>query len=280
MVDGLFLRHETFDAGATRYVHRRIGSGPPLLLVHGFPLSGFTWRRLLPLLTPHFDCIVPDLPGLGETTWTERTDFSWEGQARGLARLVEHLGLERYSILAQDTGGSFARVLARMHASRVDALTLLNTEMPGHRPPWIPLYQALMRVPMSTAAFAVLLRSQAFVRSGLAFGGCFADRALLAGEFHERFIAPMIRSPERMEGVRRYLRGLADWSVVDAFDQTARDLPMPVRLIWGADDPTFPVELARRMARTYPRGEIVEIPGAKLLVHEEKPAEVARAMGL
>jgi pimeloyl-ACP methyl ester carboxylesterase len=51
---------------------------------------------------------------------------------------------------------------------------------------------------------------------------------------------------------------------------------MPVLLIWGADDPTFPVALARAMVGQFPNARIAEIPGAKLLVHEEKPAEVAR----
>jgi len=52
---------------------------------------------------------------------------------------------------------------------------------------------------------------------------------------------------------------------------------MPVQLLWGADDPTFPVALARAMVSQLPNARMTEIPGAKLLVHEEKPAEVAEA---
>ena len=53
---------------------------------------------------------------------------------------------------------------------------------------------------------------------------------------------------------------------------------MPVRLIWGADDPTFPIKLARTMLTQLPSAKLVEIPAARLLVHEEKPAEVVRAV--
>jgi pimeloyl-ACP methyl ester carboxylesterase len=53
-------------------------------------------------------------------------------------------------------------------------------------------------------------------------------------------------------------------------------LTMPVQLIWGADDPTFPVALARAMVGQFPNARLAEIAGARLLVHEEKPDGVAR----
>ena len=52
----------------------------------------------------------------------------------------------------------------------------------------------------------------------------------------------------------------------------------PVRLVWGADDPTFPNALAREMLPQFPSADIVEISGARLLVHEEKPDEVSKAV--
>ena len=264
------------DTGTARLPVRRFGSGPPLLLVHGFPLSGFTWRKVLPELSRRYTCYAPDLPGLGESRWTEATDFSFPGQGRTLKALAERLGLARYSVLAQDTGGTFARCLA-LEDARVEKLALVNTEIPRHRPPWIPLYQALMRVPGSLAAFRLLLRSRAFLRSPMGFGGCFCDLDLLEGDFRAHVVEPLVRSPLRRDGMRRYLIG-AKWEPVDALERDHARLAMPVRLVWGADDPTFPVALAREMVKQLPDAELVEIPGARLLVHEEKPAEVARAV--
>jgi pimeloyl-ACP methyl ester carboxylesterase len=264
------------SVGPTRYAWRRFGEGPALVLVHGFPLSGFTWRKVLPELAQGFSCYVPDLPGLGETQWSEQTDFTWHGQARGLKGLVDQLGLSRYSLMGHDTGGTFARCLALADGARVARLAIINSEMPGHRPPWIPLYQALMVVPGALSAFNLLLRSRSFLRSGMGFGGCFHDLSMLDGDFHERFIAPLLREPGRMRGLQRYLRSLK-WNVVDALAQDHARLAMPVRLIWGADDPTFPLAHARRMLAQLPRGSLEEIAGAKLLAHEEKPAQVAAA---
>jgi haloalkane dehalogenase len=268
---------ERVDTGTARLVCRRFGSGSPLLLVHGFPLSGFTWRKVLPELSRHHTCYVPDLPGMGESEWTDRTDFSFPGQGRTLKTLVDRLGLERYAVLAQDTGGTFARYLALSDAARAEKLVLVNTEVPHHRPPWIPLYQWLMHVPGALAGFGLLLRSRAFLRSGMGFGGCFGDLGLLDGDFHAHVVQPLLDSAHRMDGMARYLRGLA-WGPVDALEQAHARLTMPVELIWGADDPTFPIEHARRMVAQFPDARLVEIPGGRLLVHEEKPAPVARAV--
>jgi pimeloyl-ACP methyl ester carboxylesterase len=263
------------DTGTARLPCRVFGSGPALLLVHGFPLSGFTWRKLLPELSRRYTCYVPDLPGMGESRWSDATDFSFPGQGRTLKALVDRLGLERYAVLAQDTGGTFARYLALADGARVEKLALINTEIPGHRPPWIPLYQLLMRAPGAPAALGLLSRSRAFLRSPLGFGGCFTDLGLIDGDFHEHVVQPLVRSPERRDGMRRYLIG-AKWDAVDALEREHARLAMPVRLIWGADDPTFPLDLARAMLKQLPDARLVEILGARLLVHEEKPAEVAR----
>jgi haloalkane dehalogenase len=267
---------QTADIGSARIVYRRFGSGPALLLVHGFPLSGFTWRKVLPELAKRYTCYALDLPGMGETEWTDATDFSFPGQGRTLKAFVDRLGLARYHVIAQDTGGTFARYLALEDGARVASLALINTEMPHHRPPWIPLYQFLMRSAASPAALAVLLRSNLYCRSRAGFGGCFNDMSLIDGDFREHVIEPLIRSSKRRDGMRRYLLG-AKWGPVDALAHEHARLAMPVRLIWGVDDPTFPIALAREMLRQLPRADLVEIPGARLLVHEEKPAEVVHA---
>ncbi len=268
---------QTIDTGTARLPYRRFGSGPALLLVHGFPLSGFTWRKILPELSKRHTCYALALPGMGESEWTSATDFSFPGQGRTLKAFVDRLGLDRYSVLAQDTGGTFARYLAIVDSARVEKLALINTEIPSHRPPWIPLYQFLMRSSVTPTVFKLLLRSDLFLRSPMGFGGCFNDMRNIEGDFREQVIEPLIRSPKRRDGMRDYLLG-AKWEPVDALARDHARLPMPVRLIWGADDRTFPVDLAREMVPQFPNAQLVEIDGGRLLVHEEKPAEVARAV--
>ncbi len=265
---------ELVDAGDATLACRRFGSGPALLLVHGFPLHGFTWRHVLPALAERFTCIVVDLPGLGDTVWSTATDFGFHAHARRLRRVLDRLDVASCHVLAQDTGATVARCLALQAPSRVRSLVLVDTEMPGHRPPWIREFQWALRLPGAGMVFRALLRSDRYLRSGMGFGGCFVDTGLLDGDFHDAFIAPLVASSRRIDGLSRYLLGIG-WDVVDAMAQRHAELPMPVLLVWGEDDRTFPLPLARAMAHQFPAGEgIAVIPHARLLPHEERPDDV------
>ena len=263
------------DLGHSEMAYRRVGNGPPLIFVHGYPLSGLTFRHIIPTLAEHFTCYVPDLPGLGETRWSVATDFSFAGQANTLKAFVDRLELASYAMIGHDTGGTIARRLAVMDITRVRKLVLIGTEIPGHRPPWIELFQRLSN-PRRTGTFKLLMRFRAFRRSQAAFGGCFTDRSLIDGEFYRFFVEPLLGSDARISGQIHYLRGI-DWDLVDGMKTEHARITVPTLLIWGEDDPVFPVHKARVMAEQLPNcAGFVTVPGGKLFVHEEKPAEVAR----
>lgn len=266
------------DLGSARLAYRVAGSGPALVLVHGYPMHGETWRKLVPELARHFTCYLPDLPGLGITEWRADTDFGFHGHARTLRRWIDGLRLDGYALVAHDTGATVARCLADADAARVSHLVLINTEMPGHRPPWVPLYRHLAALPGAALSFRALLAQRWFRRSPMGLGGLFVDRDRLDGDFHARFVAPLLASPRRMQGSLRYLRGIG-WDVVDALRALHGRLGMPVQMIWGALDPTFPIAIARDMTAQFATPpEFVEVPRAALLPHEEQPEDVLRAL--
>lgn len=268
-----------FDGTGARLAYRVAGQGPALVLVHGYPTHGATWRKLVPELSKRFTCYLPDLPGLGRTEWRADTDFGFHGHARVLRAWVDELGLDEYDLVAHDTGATVARCLADADGPRVRRLALINTEMPGHRPPWIPLYRHLAALPGASLNFSLLLRQRWFRRTPMGFGGCFVNRDLIEGDFYDHFVAPLLASSRRMEGSLRYLRGIG-WDVVDGLQEIHARLRMPVQLVWGTEDPTFPIALAREMAAQFPTPPaFASIPNAALLPHEEQPDLVLRALG-
>ena len=200
------------------------------------------------------------------------------GQGRTLKALVDRLGLARYSVLAQDTGGTFARYLALEDLARVDKLVLDQHRDAAPSPAVDPA----LPVPDAAAGHAHGLRAPAALSCSScapAWGSAAASPTSTSSTATSTSTSSSrcCRSPRRMDGMRRYLRG-AQWAPVDALATEHARLTMPVQLIWGADDPTFPVALARRWWRSSRTRRSSEIPGARLLVHEEKPAEVARAV--
>src|SRR5437763_561738 len=92
--------------GAAEVAYRKLGKGEPLVCLHGWPLSGLTYRKLMPLLSQHFTCYLVDLLGAGETRWTETTDFSFASQAESVKTFIDKLGLKSYALLAHDTGAT------------------------------------------------------------------------------------------------------------------------------------------------------------------------------
>jgi pimeloyl-ACP methyl ester carboxylesterase len=255
---------------------RREGSGPAIVFLHGFPLSGRTWDQVLSHLRDRFTCYTPDLIGLGQSHSTAGDDYSSPGQARAFQGMLSELGVGSYALVGNDTGGWVARELALVDTPRVSHLVLTNTEIPFHRPPWIPMYQVLAHVPGFGGVIRQFLRWRAFRRSSLVFGGCFHDLTHLDGEFHQRFIEPLVSSKGRMDGVLEFLREMK-FARLDEFKELHRRLTMPTLFIWGANDPTFPEPAAREMMTQFPHvAGFHSIAKAKLFFYEEHPQEVAR----
>jgi pimeloyl-ACP methyl ester carboxylesterase len=263
------------DLPPNRVAYRDLGEGEPLLLVHGYPLSSLTFRHVAPALVDRFRCIAPDLPGAGLTEWTDATDFAFKAQAQVLKNLADELGLDSYRVLAHDTGGTIARQLALIDPDRVKSMVLIGTEIPGHRPPFIPFLQRISN-PRMTAGFTLALRSRRLLRSKMLFGGCFWNHDLIYGEFHETHIAPVLADDRRIRGLTHFLLGI-DWELLDSLADAHRQITAPTLLLWGEQDTVFPVEQARPMAEQLAncRG-FVTVPNTRLFVQEERPEEVVR----
>ena len=91
---------------------RREGSGPPIVFLHGFPLSGRTWDAMISHLRDRFTCHAPDLIGLGGSHSASGEDHASPGQARAIQAVLSTLGLGSYALVGNDTGGWIARELA------------------------------------------------------------------------------------------------------------------------------------------------------------------------
>jgi pimeloyl-ACP methyl ester carboxylesterase len=270
--------YRLIDVGDAALAVRTVGQGPDLVFVHGFPVHGETWRKLLPRLAEQWTCHVFDLAGFGLSRWDRDANFNFTSQAARLHKAVSSIGLERYALVAHNTGATVARWLCHLDPDRVTHLTLINTEIPGHRPPWIPLYQSLCGLPFAASAFQLLMRSRTFRRSPMGLGGLFTNKDLLDGEFQRLFIQPLLEDRERMQGLVNFLRD-AKWDVVDAMAQMHATFKARVQMIWGEDCVTFPLARAEQMIPQFRNfGGLTRIKSAALMPHEEQPAAVLDAL--
>jgi len=104
----LELHH--FDCKDASIVYRIIVEGPLLILVLGWPVFGYTWRRVIPILSKHLTCFVLDMLGLGESKCNNKTDIGRSAKAERLVSLTTDSKLSNASILTQNSGGFISRL--------------------------------------------------------------------------------------------------------------------------------------------------------------------------
>lgn len=267
--------HRIIEVAESQWATWRFGRGPDLLFVHGWPLHAATFRALIPHLADRFTCHLVDLPGAGQTTTAPGARVGFSTHAEQLIQVVDRLGLERYGIVAHDSGGFFARQIAAEDA-RVTGLVLGNTEVPGHTPWQVALFLLASKMWGGTTVFKTVLRSRTLRRSAIGFGGTFGDLSLLEGDFHDWFVEPLLRSKEAFAGQMLLLRTF-DAAALGRLAEIHGQIRAPTLLLWGTEDPFFPLSKAREMIKGLPGGATLHaFEGAKLFVHEEHPAEFAR----
>lgn len=263
------------DVGAGEVAHRVVGSGPDVLFVHGWPVSGATFRCLLPYLVDHVRCHVIDLPSTGWSRFDATTPMSIHQHIESVRRVVDLLGLDRVAVVGHDSGGMIARH-AMVGDPRLSAMGLINTEPPN--PGWrFRSFIAARRLPGLAAGLGWVAGKPAVRRTKAVFGDAFADRSLLDGEFAEFFLDPLRDDRLKRDAAARLLRSF-DMDHVTELPGVHARLGVPVKLVWGERDPFFPVDRARAMVSTFPNATIDVIAGAGLFSHEEAPAEVAAAL--
>lgn len=262
------------DIGDASLSYRRIGSGPDLVFVHGWPLDSNTFRDIAPRLAHNFTCHLIDLPGAGASVTHNPRALRLEAHPKSLRAVVDALGLTRYALLAHDSGGYAARVLAA-EDRRVSALVLGDTELPNEVATVVRVLTQTARLPGGRTLLRQSMRRRAVRRSALCFGGCFRDIRHIDGEFHDLFVAPMLNSDTHASEVFELIRTL-DGRLFDELPAIHARITVPTLLIWGSDDPIFPLASAQAMLPQFAGGATLQvIPGGKTFGHEEEPEAFA-----
>jgi haloacetate dehalogenase len=120
----------TVDVGETRIHVRRSGTGPPILLLHGFPQTHVMWRSVAELLAERFTVVSADLRGYGQSgcppSPPDHSAYSKRAMARDMVEVMEALGFQQFHVAGHDRGGRVAYRLALDHPRKVLSLSVLD----------------------------------------------------------------------------------------------------------------------------------------------------------
>jgi pimeloyl-ACP methyl ester carboxylesterase len=266
---GLEPRFETVEGHRIRFV--RAGSGPAVVLLHGFASSIYTWKDVLPALARAHDVVALDLPGFGESD--QPLDLDAARFPGIVVALMDRLGLAAAAVVGNSMGGATAVGMAASRPDRVTALVLVDSagfNLATADRPWIlrlagseTMGPVLERLPLRRLLLGMGLRQ------------VFYDSALITEERFNEYLAPITR-PGAIASMRSLL--LARAREAAAFPELARRVRAPTLVIWSREDRWIPVEQADRFLDAIPGSRKVVLERCGHLPQEERPADVLQLL--
>lgn len=255
-----FLTH----AGATlRY--DRIGSGPTVLLIHGWLGNRTFWERQVTALRDRFTVVTVDLRGHGESS-PPRSGYTIGAMAADLEQLVRALGAQRIALVGWSMGGLIAQELARRLGDRASALVLVCTTAGGLTDPKNPHANAATTAEMQTAVAADF---RAFVRG-------FAANLFKAGAESPLVpwaVSQMQKTPPHV--AEACLEGIL---AVDGRAKLAA-IRTPTLVVHGRHDLLFPVAMAEELAKGIPTAQLALFEDSGHSPNLEEPERFNEVVG-
>lgn len=241
------------------------GKGPPILLVHGFPLDHSMWNAQIAALSAHWRVIAPDLRGFGHSEVTPGT-VTMEQLADDLTGLLDALGVtEPIVYCGLSMGGYIGWEFFRKHGSRLRGMILCDTRAVADSPETRAARQQSIARLMSDGAEPV---AQSMIPK-LLTGSTLASHPALVSAVHRMIVA------NNPQGLAAAQRGMAERP-----DSTAllSEIRCPCLVVVGKLDTISTLEEMRAIASKIPNVRLVTIAGAGHLTPMEQPFHTTSAI--
>jgi pimeloyl-ACP methyl ester carboxylesterase len=265
----------TAEIDGTKLHYLTAGSGPPLLLLHGYAETSSMWRSLFPAVAERFMVVAPDLPGIGGSD-IPADGLDMQSAAVRIHQLARSLGIEKACVVGHDIGLMVAYAYAAQFPDEVEKLVVMDAFLPGVGE-WESIYNdpGFWHFRFNGPTPEALVRGRERIYFEYLWNDLAANKWKSIPEAEREAYADAYAGPGRMR---------AGWAYFVSFPQTAKDfaklaetkLTMPVLSIGG--DKSLGEFLGRQMklAATNVTSVVVEGSGHWLL--EEQPDQTIRAL--
>ncbi|MDX6611753.1 MAG: hypothetical protein QOD75_939 [Blastocatellia bacterium] len=255
------------DIDGVRIHYQEKGSGTPLVLLHGFTSSTYSWKDVFEPLARNFRVIAVDLKGFGFSAKPDG-DYSRRAQAILVAHLLDYLKVERAWFCGNSMGGEVSLNIALVYPERVAGLILIDSsgvQVDGAGS-LAPRYLLIPVVGQVLTALA--LTSDKLVRTGLLKS--FYDDAKVTNERVAYYHRPL----QTRGGQLAALRGRAQAAAFPV-EQDLGKVNAPTLIIWGAEDELIPIAAGRKLNSLIKGSRLVTLEKCGHVPQEEMPERVA-----
>jgi len=226
---------------------RQGGNGPPILLLHGNPLTHVHWHLVAPRLAERFTVVTPDLRGYGDSSKprgkNDHSNYSFRRMAQDQVEVMEHFGFHEFFVAGHDRGARTAHRMALDHPKKVSRLALLDI---------LPTHHVLTHTTWRTAlnSFHWFFMAQPYDipekfingRENFYINKKLTKMGIGKGGFSQRTFNEYARccTPENIHSVcEDYRAGVGIDMELDTTDfESGRLVDCPVAIFWGKDSHT------------------------------------------
>ena len=215
------------------------GSGPPLLLLHGYPQTHIEWRMVAPELAKKFTVVAADLRGYGDSSappdGENHSGYSKRAMAQDQVEVMASLGFEKFAVVGHDRGGRVAHRMALDHPDRVTRLAILDI---------VPTYKVLHSVTneLATSNFHwwFLIQKaplpETLIGNSAEFWLQSRFERIPPGILTQEAFAEYLRSFRRQESIHATCEDYRAGATIDLIHDSAdldRKISCPVLVLWG-----------------------------------------------
>jgi pimeloyl-ACP methyl ester carboxylesterase len=251
------------------------GKGSPILLIHGFGTSTYTWRHIAPELALNHRVIAVDLKGFGQSDKPFDARYSVNDQAELLAQLIEDHNLRNLTIVGHSFGGGVALRLVLDHDKRLEGrikkLVLLDSiAYPQH----IPVFFRLLDVPFVSHLGVRMVPPT--VQTRVALRIAYFDDNKIDPEEVETYAAPL-RTAAGKHAIIYSARQIVP-DDLDAIAESYKSITLPTLILWCDHDRIVPLDIGLKLRRTLPNSSLRLVPECGHMPQEEQPETTLRLL--
>jgi pimeloyl-ACP methyl ester carboxylesterase len=262
-------------AGSVKLAVIERGQGRPILLLHGFATSSYTWHAIIPELSKNHRVIAIDLRGFGASDKPIDDHYSIQDQTEAVQAFVEQENLRDLTVIGHSFGGGIALVMAlnaeQQRKPRIRNIVLIDSL--AYRQP-MPIFFRLLQIPMVGDLGMTLVPPE--IQAGQGLRLAYYDPDKISGQDVAEY-ANTLYSPAAKHALTKTIEQLVPENI-DEIASRYKTIKMPALIVWCQQDKVVPVVLGLRLHEEMRSSELALFSQCGHMPQEEKPEDTLAAI--